>query len=239
MNKRIIIQSAFNVMKFDIENELNEEWIKYRLKIFTNYTLKSLKAQTNQWFTFLLRCRDKTIPLIKKEIGELLPENVLIVGVNEFHEKIKELIKDYNYLYLVREDSDDMYVKTFIDNLHNYPTKSGTEILINQNCYIYHIYQKRLASYFYKSPPAYTQIFKTIEYLRGKRYHLKGGHTGAILLKHEFINGVNYLVTIHQENCLGEFGASKYKKEWSEIEDKNDIKEILEDFGISQEENKV
>ncbi|RLC34518.1 MAG: hypothetical protein DRZ76_02520, partial [Candidatus Nealsonbacteria bacterium] len=78
MNKKIIIQIPFNVQGFNKENEMNPEWIKYRLKLFINYNLKSLKAQTNQFFTALLRCRDITIPLIRREIEREIPENVLI-----------------------------------------------------------------------------------------------------------------------------------------------------------------
>jgi len=68
----------------------------------------------------------------------------------------------------------------------------------------------------------------------GKRYYLKRGHPGAILLKHEFINGINYLVIVHHKNCLGVFEAGRTKMKWKEIEDKDKIKEILEDFGITE-----
>ena len=229
MNKKIIIESAFNVWGFNIKNELNKKWIKYRLRIFADYGLRSLKAQTNQYFTFFLRCRDETIPLIKEEIGEILPENVLIVNEEEYEQGIKELIEDYNYLYLARMDSDDMWVRTFINMLHNYNPKSETEILISLNCYNYEINQKRLASFHHHSPQSYVLIYKTIEYLRGKRYHLKGGHAGAIKLKHELLPGINYMDTIHDNNIISVF---KMMKEWKEIKDKDKIKEILKEFGL-------
>ena len=237
MNKKIIIQIPFNVQGFNENNELNSEWIKYRLKIFINYTLKSLIAQTNQYFTALLKCKDITLPIIKKEIGSGLPENILIVGKNEYQNKIKELIKDYNYFYSVRMDSDDMYVKTFVDMLHNYPPKSETEVLINQNCYVYDIYQKRIAYFWYNSPPSYTLIYRVKDYVEGKRYYLKNGHGGAILLKHELISGINSLDTIHKKNDSSTFHSSNWDK-WKEIEEKEEIKNILNDFGITPERGK-
>ena len=237
MNKRLIIQIPFNVQGFNKENESNPEWIKYRIKLFLNYNLKSLKAQTNQHFTALLRCRDNTVTLIKRETENKLPENVLIVGVEEYKKKVEELMEDYRYLYLIRMDSDDMYMRFFIDTIQNYSPKPETEVLISQRCYTYDINQKRLAYFFYHSPQSYILIYKTIEYEKGKRYFLKNGHGGAILLKHELIPGTNYMDTVHQKNDSSYFeGGTGGKKDWSEIEDKDDIEEILDSFGISQKE---
>jgi len=240
MNKKVIIQIPFNVQGFNKKNELDKKWIRYRLMLFVNYNLKSLKAQTNQHFTALFRCRDKTIPYIKKEIGGKLPENVLIVGVNEYQKKIKELIKDYNYLYLVRMDSDDLYVNLFVDTIQNYNPKPETEVLISQDCYTYDIIQKKLAYFWYNSPQSFILIYKTKDYNQGKRYYLKNGHGGAILLNHEFITGVNYMDTVHGRNDSSYFEGKKGgKKRWSEIEDKDDIEEILNNFGISMERKAI
>ena len=233
MNKKVIIQIPFNVQGFNKKNELDDKWIRYRLMLFVNYNLKSLKAQTNQHFTALLRCRDETIPRIKELISKELPENVQIVRVQEYKEKVKELIKDYNYLYLVRMDSDDLYVNAFVDTIQNYSPNPETEVLISQDCYTYDINQKRLAYFFYHSPQSYVLIYKTIEYNRGKRYYLKNGHGGAWLLKHELILGVNYMDTVHQRNDSSYFeGKTGGKKRWCEIQIKEDIAEILNNFGI-------
>jgi len=48
MNKKIIINIPLNVQGFNKVNELDEQWIKYRLGIFRAYCLKSLVTrQTN------------------------------------------------------------------------------------------------------------------------------------------------------------------------------------------------
>ena len=237
MNKKVIIQIPFNVQGFNKKNELDDKWIRYRLMLFVNYNLKSLKAQTNQHFTALLRCRDETIPRIKQLISKELPENVLIVGIKEYKKKIKELIEDYNYLYLTRMDSDDLYVNTFVDTIQNYSPKPKTKVLISQNCYTYDINQNRLAYFFYHSPQSYVLIYKTKEYNKGKRYYLKNGHGGAWLLEHELISGVNYMDTVHKRNDSSYFeGKTGGKKRWSEIESKENIKEVLNDFGIEPRE---
>lgn len=230
MKKKIIIQCAFNVLNHVDEKELNEDWLKYRVDLFKSYCLKSLKAQTNQWFTALIFCRDETISFIRGEMGTL-PANVILVGVEEHKKKINELIEGHDMLYLVRVDSDDMWEKNFVDMLHNYTPKPETEILINQNCYNYEISTGRMASFFYISPQSYVQIYEREEYMGGRRYHLKGGHGGAILLKHEILPGANYMDTVHKTNTLSTFHPRNWDN-WKEIEDKSDIEEILKDFGI-------
>lgn len=232
MNKKIIVQIPFNIQGFNKENELSEKWIKYRLSIFRAYCLKSLINQTNQYFTAMLRVREETLSLIQKELKNL-PKNVCVVA-NNYGFSIRRHIdvNDYHWLYLVRMDSDDCYEENFIDLLHNYPKKKDTEVLISQHCYDYDAVNKRLASFWYKSPQSYTLIYDTEEYRKGKRYFLKNGHGGAIKLKHELLDGYNYLNVLHQKNneCRFHDSDTPGRKQVKEIF--KGKKEILKHFGI-------
>ncbi len=236
MNKKIIIQIPFNVQGFNKVNELDEQWINYRLELFKEYTVKSLVNQTNQFFTAMLRVREETKGFITEELKGKLPDNIYVVGAN-YETLIYRCIENYNYLYLVRMDSDDCYDMEFIDILHNYIPKPDTEVLINQHCYSYDILQNRFAYYFYPSPPCYTLIYNTEDYKKGKRYHLKRGHGGAILLKHEILSGINFMSTIHEKNNserkFGTYSLSK-KMNWEEIKDKDNILKILQRFGVNK-----
>jgi len=237
MDKKIIIFSKLNTYfnknnSKRYQNEINEDWLKYRIDLFKNYCLKSIINQTNQYFTFLLQCRQETMPFIQKTMGDL-PENILLINPTDFHKKIYELSQDYQYLYLARVDSDDMWIKYFVDTLHNYYHKKETEILINQKCYNYDIYSGRLASFFYKSPQSYVMIYKPEEYKKGFRYTLKRGHGGAILLNHEILEGYNYMDTVHNENILKVFKQNNWEN-WEEIKDSEKIKSILREFGINK-----
>ncbi len=241
MNK-IIIQIPLNVLGQNKIRELDEVWIKRRVQLFIEYTLQSLKAQSNQYFTALLRCRDASIPLVSKMLKGKLPENVIIVGVEEFEKQIIKLSEGYDSFYWLRLDSDDMYINTFIEILQNYTPKPETEVLISQNCYAYEIYQKRLAYFFYPSPQSYALIYNTKEFVNGKRYFLKNGHGGAILLKHELIPGNNYIDTVHDGNNSSTWIDREGKIQFAykgipreEIKDKKIIKNILREFGIFQE----
>jgi len=235
MNKKIIIQIPFNVQGFNKENELNEQWIKYRLSIFKAYCLKSLINQTNQFFTAMLRVRNETLSLVQSELKNKLPNNVWVVA-NNFQVSIRKCIdiNDYHYLYLARLDSDDCYDKNYIDLLHNYPILKNTEVLISQNCYDYDAVQKRLVSFWYKSPQSYVLIYDTKKYREGLRYTLKNGHGGAIKLKHELLDGYNYLNVIHKKNneCSFHDTDTPGRKGIKEIKNSSNKRKILKGFGI-------
>lgn len=234
MNKKIIIKISFNTAGFNKQNELDKKWIKYRLDIFKKYTLKSLINQTNQFFIAVLIVRDETLGFIINELKGKLPENVIIVG-NNYNISIMRYIQNYDYLYLVRLDSDDCYEENFIDLLHNYPTKKDTEVLINQYSYDYDTVNNRLTKYWRESPPSYTFIYKAEDYKKGKRYKLKKGHCGAILLRHEILKGYNHLVTIHKKNTITEYRSYNHgsRKNVLEIEGQG-ITNILNRFGINE-----
>ncbi len=233
MNKKIIIQIPFNVQGFNKTNEFDEEWIRYRLKIFCDYSLKSLVNQTNQHFTAMLRTRNQTLKTVLDEVGGKLPDNVIVVAGN-YDVSIRRCIEGYNYLYLVRLDSDDCLVDYYVDLLQNYIPKIDTEVLITQCCYDYDIIQERLCKFWYRSPQGFALIYRVDDYLEKKRYQLKNGHGGAILLKHEILKGYNYLNTIHRKNNESFFHTSdtKNRKNLIEISDEREKQRILRSFGI-------
>jgi len=234
----IIIRIPFSIRNLDIE--LDKEWNKYRLKIFTDYTLRSIKAQINQKFIAVLKCREEMIDFIKKELLNLTdpPNNLMVMGTREYDSKIYKIIKDYKYLYEVRLDSDDLYHKDFINKLHSYNPDPGTEALISQNGYIYDIKTKRLASFFLLSPQSYVFIYKVKDFINGFYYKPKNGHGGVIKLKHELIPGYNYLDICHNKNTSSTFDyANKERQKWSKLEIRENVKSILEEFGIEGNNN--
>ncbi|WP_083238899.1 glycosyltransferase [Caloranaerobacter ferrireducens] len=230
--KRIIIGMSFNTQPFK-DKRFTEEWIKQRIAIFMNYTLQSLKAQTNQNFVALIKYHDKTKSIIENALSkyEPLPDNIQFVNQNEYESKIIEYIKGYDYLYLVRLDCDDMYHKTFIQQLFDYRPRLNTQVLINQKGYVYDSILKGLAKTEIKSPPFYTLIYKVSDYLDGKRYKMPGGHTYAIKLPHEILKKRNFIIVVHSNNTSqNTSSAFKRAKENQKILDKDKIQNILKDF---------
>jgi len=214
---------------------LDKEWIKNRLRIFAEYTLNSIKAQTRQDFIVIMKCSEELFDFTINEAKNIMsiPENVIFLNCikksSEF-KLLKELVAGYIYYYETRLDSDDMYIKTYVDMLYKYTPKDETEVLINQEGYIYDTKTGRLAPYHYTSPPNYTFIYKVEDYLKGFRYDLGNvGHRNAILLKHEILKGNNFLFIIHKDNIHSTFDSLiSYRGELIE-EGKEDI---LKGFGL-------
>ncbi|MEV5030140.1 glycosyltransferase [Paenibacillus sp. LPE1-1-1.1] len=188
---------------------LTAGWIHYRMSVFMKYTMKSLKKQTNQDFVALIQYADCTEFLIKQELGkyEPLPENIQFVPASKYQENIAQLITGFDRLYLVRLDCDDMYHKSIVQQLRDFRPKSSTQALINQKGYIYDAVRQRFTATRHQSPPFYTLIYKSEEYLKGKRHAIPGGHRYVIKLKHEILTkkgNRNYMIVVHKRNTLNQ-----------------------------------
>lgn len=237
-DKKIIIRIMYCYR--NLPNETKLEWHMARLRIFVNYTLKSLKVQTNQDFVSLLKCRSDMIGFAKSEINRLttLPDNIIFVEPSKELGMIKELIANHKYFYHVRLDSDDMYRKSYINMLHEYKPKAETESLINQKGYIYDSTSKRLAPFGYTSPPYYTLIYKVEDFLKGFSYKMRKGHGSAILLKHEILKANNFMCMVHKHNKSTSFEYEHIKKYIGKlIENYDDKNAILREFGIGEDKN--
>jgi Protein of unknown function (DUF3118). len=199
--KKIIVISAFNIYA-DSKSRLTKEWIDTRIDIFMNYTLRSLKAQSNQEFTAYIFYDARTEGLVQDSISkyEKLPSNVEFINNDLRYTKLKKEMKDFEYVYLVRIDCDDMYHMSYIQQLFDFKPKPQTKVIINQKGYLYDSVKKRLTNYYNQSPPFYTLIYKTKEYIDGLRYKLPGGHPGAIDLPHEIIDKRNFIFHAHSAN---------------------------------------
>ncbi|MGF7060015.1 glycosyltransferase [Brassicibacter mesophilus] len=241
-NKKIIISSSIC--------NTDKEWLAQRISIFMRYTLQSLKNQTNQNFLALIVYDTKSKEIIESTLAKnkVLSENIRFVTPIEHYNQILESTKGYDYLYLVRLDSDDMYHKSFVQQLHDYNPKDDTQILICQKGYIYDSVNNRLAKYFHFSPQFYTLIYKVEDYIHGKRHDLGGSHGGAIKLNHEILEEPNYINHAHSNNTAIKFpkanpkvnrdiwidnedsGPSRPQLIGNIYEDKEETSKILEEF---------
>ncbi|MGF7059995.1 glycosyltransferase family A protein [Brassicibacter mesophilus] len=228
-SKKIIIYSDFNTLRFS-NKRFSKKWIEKRIAIFMKYTLKSLKLQTNQNFLELLKYEDRSKDTIEYVLNKYpkLPENIKFIPKSNFEDMVIKNIQGFDYLYLVRLDSDDLYHKSFIQQMHDYKHDITTEAIINQNGYIYDSIKKRLARFPHKSPNYYTLIYNSNDYIKGKRYIIPGGHPNVIkLLNHEIIKKPNYIRNVHSTNDSSTFRLANSK---NIINNNNKIKQILSEF---------
>lgn len=235
MRKKCIIFSiSFNELKKKNRNNgqdnvarLTKTWINYRMSIFMKFTCESFKAQSNQDFLALIKYDPESEELVKESLGQYdrLPKNVRFIKFDDFDSCVAEYASESDLLYMVRLDSDDMYHRTFVQQLRDYAPKEDTLLLINNRGYKYDSTNQLLSIDPRKSPPFYTLIYKTKEYLSGVRYQLKGGHPGAIKLPHEYMPKKNYVYVIHDANIRGKFIQDRV------IEDDTEkIRKVLSQF---------
>lgn len=215
-SKAIIINSMFNVNPYPTNPKevCTLEWIKDRIKIFQEFTLKSLKLQTNQNFNAFICYQDSNDEIIKAELNryESLPDNVHFVMKSEYQEKIKKCLKGHEYVYFVRLDTDDAYHKSLVQQLYDYKPQKGTASLINRSGYIYDSINKEIGKAFCKVVTFYTFIYKVEDYLEGNVFNhdftdVDTEQYIALKVPHEFIEKRNYLWHVHNKNAVTNFDS--------------------------------
>lgn len=226
-DKVIIIWSKIKANKFEDEKEAYQ-WVVHRMKIFMTYTTQSFKNQTNQHFYYFINYDEKAKDIILKELAKYPPLPSNIIFTDHYYVEINKIIPYYQKLYFVRIDSDDMYQKEFIEKLMKFHPKKETEALIAQKGYIYDTSNNALAHWFYTSPPFYTLIYDTKKFASGFRYDIHG-HSSVIKLKHEIIDGDNFVVIVHGQNTVTKFNSS-FRKEI--IDDELTKQRIIDDFNL-------
>lgn len=228
--KSIVVDIAFNNWALnDLENKRwTKEWIERRMEIFMSFTARSLENQTNQNFTALVQYDDHTENLVKKAMKKYkrLPRNIKMIRHSELKMQMENVIREANYGYFVRLDSDDLYHESFIQQLHDFKDSENVQVLINQKGYVYDAIQNRLATVSFKSPPFYTLIYKTEDFLNGFRYEMKG-HRAMIEMPHHILDNRNYTIIVHAQNTSTTF---KEKYEAGMVHDPIELNKVLTGF---------
>ncbi|MGL5381211.1 glycosyltransferase [Clostridium sp.] len=228
MKKKIIVTSKFNIMQGERnsayastqEIRKNIDWIEERMDIFYKYTLKCLKKQTNQDFIAVYAYDDSTEVYIQDAINKrgTLPENIMFVPKSKYEYTIDDLSKGYDRLYLTRLDSDDLYINTFIETLHNIQIKDDTEALTCNYGYMYDSVNNRIAKIWHMSFTFYTLIYKldeeAVKYytlpMTPLEYLTDLSHFDIMKYRYEYIDGYNFIWNIHGKNAYSVFAKYDY-----------------------------
>lgn len=218
--KRIAFKIPFNIpINSDTQwvNEnakaviMNPEWIAHRIHIFMQYTLPSLKNQTNQDFMAYLLYYAPSEKMLLEILGKypLLPANIRFIREEDYNVLSEEYVKSYPFFYEVEMGSDDLYHKHFVQYLMAYePTSPAICVLICQQGYIYSSVSMELAEYFNFSSCFNCFIYPAARYLSGIRYSYTN-FAGAIRFKHEFIPWRTYINHSHQLNLAFSYEQEK------------------------------
>jgi hypothetical protein len=220
----------------------NVEWISNRINIFMNYTLKSLKLQTNQHFKAFVAYSDLTKDLVLQELVKYdpLPSNIKFIEFSLLDSEIRKTIKKSKYFYFIRIDSDDMYHKSYIQKMHDYTPDKYTTAVINPYGYLYDSTNNKIGKCKARVTSCYTLIFNTKDYLEGKTYNVLTDQIDSQMwfawsyFPKEILLGRNYVWHVHSKNTITNFEqwfTDIWVEELTDITtDKTEIENILKDY---------
>jgi hypothetical protein len=239
----------------------NQMWFDFRGKIFKDYTLKSLKNQTDNNFSLWVSFRPEeegnpTTKKIEKEIkksgieyvltfnGMMLYDDKHILNHNETligrMEKslplLKPIIGDGDYAYEVNFDSDDMVHRDFVKLIKSKTFKNRGALYMRDG-FCYEI-SGRIAKWHYpQSQQNYTIMYPTEIYLDArKRMEYQNGlqtheQIPELFDAEELPKGM-FCAVIHGTNISTVWG---HPFQQEEIFYEDIKKEIKKDFGINYE----
>lgn len=235
---------------------LTDEWLKDRIEIFKSYTLKSLLNQTNRDFRIWLSFRseeldselvsDLEVYLTQQKIQYLITFYGLIYHDDKNEENNKTLeyrlkrslepiAPAYDWYYLTRIDSDDMFHKDVVQLIQDQEPFEGALTL--QLGYVYNKDTQEVAEWNpLTNPPFHTIMIKRETFFDPEKhlnaYHGFKSHEDIAKLKHKVLwRGDNrtdrlYMVLTHNPKM-------HISTTWEHpFKGKNLSNQVLKDFGI-------
>ncbi|WP_308636875.1 glycosyltransferase [Paenibacillus silvisoli] len=201
--RKIVIEINFNNYGMD-PDRLSQPWLERRVALFRRLTLRSLLNQTNPNFLTVLKLADESRQTMESAVyasGGPFPDFIKFGTNEESTNVINSYIKGSDTLLLARIDSDDLYHRSFVQQLFDHPIQPGTMALINQDGYLWDAVGNAMAPTTHFSPSFYTYVYSSPEYAGGYRVKLPGkGHGYVIQLPHEILTHRNYVNVIHEHN---------------------------------------
>jgi hypothetical protein len=231
-----------------------DDWFKYRIEIFKNYTLKSLLNQTNQFFIHWISFREEeqhnsqTAELFNYLQGLKYPTIFTFGGLcwwddaygkkDKLKKRLKgtlpclrEAVAGTQYVYETVLASDDMYHKDVVQSIHDQPFALN-RALVHWNGYIYNTRTGELAEWLPKKgclPPFYTLMFPTDVFLDYRKHFnyiklIKSHENVETLFENIRLPDSRYCVNIHSHNISTRF---EHPQRGGLVSP-----EVLKDFGI-------
>lgn len=222
-----------------------EEWVRYRIKFFEKYTLKSLLNQTFLDFRIFLLCGQRFNHITSSHPWHEKVE----VCYDAAKEKYLDTI-DSDHVSITRIDSDDMFHRDAMMEVKNNLSRSNRrECLIFRKNLFWGMVNNVIGHYYAASPPYFTHIFpkaiyKDWEQFRAEHY-VHHGRAGGKLASTKELSVHKVCITRHQYN-ISDRRSGKKPKLWTEeerrkklatgeyISDRREIARILADFGVEE-----
>lgn len=221
-----------------------DEWWEHRIDIYEHFCLASIKNQTNHDFLLMMRICDYVPEKFQTRIHSLLTESGLTFMMFNsdkisHQEAITPYVKDFEYIYYTRIDSDDMFHKEVVNEIQSHEY-SYRRVLLFQKGYCYECRENRLQHYFMPAPPFSTIMYPTEIFLdpdKQFQYTQAKSHDSLInTMCPVKLSENKIIVNVHGTNRITIYNDDRtiFKGHETETEiPSEEIDLIVKDFGIS------
>lgn len=228
--KKFALYIPFNMFATPGSKELTAKWIRERLSIFMKYTRSSIgQLHTTPFMAYILYH-----PSCENLINNLLSNypissnNIKFIPSNSYETEIANYISDSEYFYELHLDSDDFYFGNTIHYLDTFTPNPQTEALIFNQGYLYDTVSHKLTGCTTTCSSFYCLIYKTKDYLNGKRYNISH-YTDVMKLHYQPLWGLFFIKHLHRLNTsssindLSKIHMTNLKLDPTPIDDPNKI----------------
>jgi len=158
---------------------LTRDWIKNRIELFNQLTLKSLLNQTFKDFSIWVYCGQRN-----KDLTSNYPWDKSVQIIYDEAKILKQI--DYDYLTITRIDSDDLMHKDAMQEVHDKTIYSkNMEKMIFKRNIVWDRNNCFIGLHYRVSPPFFTHIFPKALYKDWKffslNHYVKHGNAGGRL----------------------------------------------------------
>lgn len=233
------------------------DYLELRSEIFENYTISSMRNQTEQNFLHLVtfRPQEEGNPMVQDLENRLKAKNYNFIftffgqpfwyahagngDIKKRVEKTFSLLKERfyhseDYVYFTVIDSDDLYHKDAIREIQSYPFAFKRALYFKQG-YLVNILTGQLATYTgsLRCPPFWTIVYPAEIFFDVQKYLdyglIKVHHSIPLFFDAVQMSDYKYMRTVYGKNISTRWNDPAQQ---GEITDLKERKEILKDFNI-------
>lgn len=229
-SKKIAFYIPFNIFTSSGAKELTTRWISQRLALFMKYTRTSIDLQHTTPFMAYVVYHPSNQNLINNMLVEYpnLSANIQFISSKDYDTELTKYISNSEYFYEIHLDSDDFYFRNTVYYLDCFNPNPQTEAIIFTNGYLYDSISKKLTHCTTTCSSFYCLIYKTEDYLRGKRYNISH-YTEVTKLHYQTLGGLFFIKHLHALNTqasINDFSTlrmNNLKLDSTPIDDPNKI----------------
>lgn len=146
--------------------QFSKEWLDYRLSIYRNYTLRSLKRQTFRDFSLWICC-EPGLEQSMEPLARDIPDATFTFGNHYPATRVPAC----DWVYVTRVHSDDLYRYDALGHVNaNTPVQSRVEASVFQKGYVYDLNLKAWGLYYNVSPQFHCLMFPRHVFVDEKEY---------------------------------------------------------------------